>query len=223
MKTRKKKPATRTRPAKEKPVAGRVAQKPRHAARGKVVASCPEFTLYADGWIESSPAVDAAMLRSSLGINKRGGDTARLALSLALWDLMEDRAGQFTGDREDLMERLSETLGELLLRAFDDGNRTRPISALAAARRAVEGLAAATRQMERFRTRRPMPGEKSPGAWTWIAQHEAKTMFRETRERPSQAAIRAALEAEGWAFRGHDPAENWRRVFLAAGLGNLPS
>lgn len=227
---RKTKPAAVTPGAKKKPVAGRIATKARQSApaedsHGEAIASCEEFTIYADGWLESSPAVELAMKRARFANNSRHGADDRLKLKLALWDLMEDAAGQFTGDPKDLLDALSETLGQTLLDALNKaegaGKRIRgAIKKVSACMADVEG---AITQMVRYRSALPMPGDKSPGAWTWMLQYTAKAIFRETRERPTKSEIRRRLEAEGWTFRGNDPAENWRRVFAGAGLKNLPS
>ena len=40
---------------------------------GEVVAKCEEFTLYANGWLESSPKVERALWRATLGISNRKG------------------------------------------------------------------------------------------------------------------------------------------------------
>ncbi len=224
--TRKKAPAVSTLAAKKKPVVGNVARRARQPARakdsqGKVVESCPEFTLYANGRVESSPKVARAMMRSLLGVNSRAGDEDRIALAVALQDLMEHRAGQFLGDWEDLLDRLSESLGEVLLRAFNDGTKTRPTSAQAAVRRGIERISSAVTQLDRFRTRLPEPGDRSPGAWTWAIQLAAKDIFRESRRPPQEWEIWARLESEGWEVGSHKGDDDRREKLRAAGLESL--
>ena len=50
--------------------------------KGEVVAKCEEFTLYANGWLESSPKVERALWRATLGISNRKGSEERLELAL---------------------------------------------------------------------------------------------------------------------------------------------
>jgi hypothetical protein len=216
--------------AKKKVTRKRVVKKVRQSplsddSHGKVVASCPEFTLYADGWLKSSPSVELAMKRARFANTGRRGAEDRLKLKLALWNLMEDAAGQFTGEREDLLEALTESLGQILLDALNkaEGADRRARAAAKKVSSCLADVGAAITQMVRYRRFLPMPGDRSAGAWTWILQYTAKTLFRETKERPRKSSIRLELEPSGWGFRGHDPKENWSRVFSDAGLGSLPS
>lgn len=173
--------------------------------------------------VESSPNVEHALWRSLLGINSRGNADARQRLAMALQDLMLHRAGNFTGDSADLLERLSDTLGEVLINAFNIGTATKPKAVSTALKQAIESLASANAQINRCRTLLPLPGDRSPGAWTWIIQYTAKSIFRETRKRPTKTQIREKLESEGWQFKGHNKEEDWYRVFQSAGLNNLPN
>lgn len=200
-------------------------QQAKDGPHGEVVASCPEFTLYADGWLQSSSAVELAMKRARFANSGHRGAEDRLKLKLALWDLMEDAAGQFTGDREDLLDALSATLGQILLDALNkaEGADKRGRAAAKKVSAYLADVGAAIKQMVRYRRVLPMPGDTSAGAWTWIVQYTAKTIFRESKERPRKSAIRFELESEGWGFEGNDPAENWSRVFRNAGLESLPS
>ena len=59
---------------------------------GEVVAKCEEFTLYANGWLESSPKVERALWRATLGISNRKGSEERLELALALLQLADPPA-----------------------------------------------------------------------------------------------------------------------------------
>jgi hypothetical protein len=52
---------------------------------GKVIARCEEFTLYANGWLKSSPEVERALWRATLNISGRKGSEERLELALASW------------------------------------------------------------------------------------------------------------------------------------------
>lgn len=240
---RKKIPAVSALAAKKSPVAGRVARGAGHGSQGKVVASCPEFTLYADGWLESSPEVEGALVRALMRTNRAPGAGDRERMRLGLWNLMLLAARRFPGDpdafRDQLLDNLADTIGKTLLDALGPGfdwqdekarksaGKKRRIDEASkragrALARAVADLETAVASLARFRADIPLPGDKSPGAWTWMIQQAAKEIFRETRERPTKTAIRVALEGEGWTFKGNDPAENWRRVFEAAGLDSLP-
>jgi hypothetical protein len=55
----------------------------------EVVAKCEEFTLYANGWLESSPKVERALWRATLGVSNRKGSEDRLELALSLLELAE--------------------------------------------------------------------------------------------------------------------------------------
>jgi hypothetical protein len=199
------------------------------SGHGKTVAECEEFTLYADGWIESSPDVELALKRSRFATSSRGGAEgaeSRLALKMALWDLMEMTAGQFVGSDADLLEDLIATLGQSLLDALNEAESAakRTKGAVKKTSSAVADVESAMTQMVRYRSKLPMPNDTSHGAWTWIIQHTAKTIFRHTKKRPTKFDVRCELEAEGWGFKkSNDPEENWKRVFRAAGLGSLPS
>jgi hypothetical protein len=196
---------------------------------GRIVAECEEFKLYADGWIESSRAVEIALKRSRFATSSRGGAEgaeSRLALKMALWDLMEMTAGHFKGNDADLLEDLIATLGQSLLDALNEaeGAAKRVKGVVKKTSSAVADVEAAITQMVRYRSKLPMPNDTSRGAWTWILQHTAKSIFRETKNRPTKSEVRCELEAEGWGFRrSNDPEENWERVFAAAGLGTLPN
>lgn len=193
--------------------------------------------------VESSPDVDRALVRALMRTNKAAGAADRERMRLGLWNLMLLAARRFPGDpdafRDQLLDDLADTIGKTLLAAlgpaFDwqdergrkAGGRKRRIDEASkkAGRvlsRAVADVETAAASLARFRADIPMPGDDSPGAWTWMLQHTAKEIFRETRERPTKTQIRIALKDEGWTFEGHDPAENWRRVFETAGLDGLP-
>jgi len=199
--------------------------KVRGSRRRKIVASCPEFALYEDGRLEAAPAVELAMKRARFANSSRPGAEDRLRLKAALWDLMEDAAGQFTGDPDELLEELRETLGRILLTALNnaDGSSKRIRGGIKKVTSCVGDVESAITQMVRYRSVLPIPGDKSPGAWTWTVQHTAKRIFRESKARPTKSEIRRELEADGWGFKGHDPEENWKRVLRDAGLGSLPS
>jgi len=191
----------------------------------QVVAECVEFTLYSDGRVVSSKAVDLALMRSCFRINKRTGDDERLELVWALWQVMELAAGHFKGNPDDLLDSLSNTLGEILLSALNnsDGAERRALGASKKIGKAVNKIETASLNLARFRSSRPMPGDKSLGAWTWILQLTAKEVFRETKLPPRKSSIREMLEADGWGFVGHASEENWIKKFRQAGLENLPN
>jgi hypothetical protein len=85
---------------------------------GKVIARCEEFTLYANGWLKSSPEVERALWRATLNISGRKGSEERLELALALLELTEYAAGHRDVEPEALLERLAATLGKLLIPAL---------------------------------------------------------------------------------------------------------
>lgn len=207
-----------------------------------ILAKCEEFTLRREPKlglvVESSRAVESALLESAFGVNARSGKEDRVKLRRALWDLMLLAARRFPGDpdayRDQLLDDLADTLGSVLLEAYNrTENTTRAHSrpratnsvvrkAALTVKRALADVETAVEQLARYRYSRPLPGD-SPAGWTWILQYTAKDIFRSTRTRPTKAAIRLELEAQGWGFRGHSPESDWERVFRVAGLGNLPS
>jgi hypothetical protein len=105
---------------------------------GEVIARCEEFTLYTNGWLESSPKIERALWRATLGISARKGSEDRLELALSLLALPEHAAkplriqdairrdsapnqldaeiGDAATKREDdLLNKLSGTLGKMLI------------------------------------------------------------------------------------------------------------
>ena len=145
-------------------------------------------------------------------------------MKLALWGLMEDAAGHFMGDRESLLDDLSETLGQTLLDALNkaDGAEKRARIVVKKVTAAASDVEAAITQMVKYRGYRPMPGDKTRGAWTWILQLEAKDIFRETLSRPTQSEIWARLDDEEWSVGVKDRPERQRMKMEQAGLGKLP-
>ena len=110
---------------------------------GEVIAKCEEFTLYANGWLESSLKVERALWRATLGISNRRGSEDRLELALSLLELAERAAkplriedakrrrsaldpldaevGDAATKREaDLLDKLSGTLGRMLIPMLSD-------------------------------------------------------------------------------------------------------
>jgi hypothetical protein len=51
---------------------------------------------------------------------------------------------------------------------------------------------------------------------------EGARIFKETGERPTKSAIKAAMEAKGYIFKGKNAPSRWREVFFRAALHNLP-
>ncbi len=192
---------------------------------GDVVFKCEEFKLFSNGWLESSPSVDLALKRSRFATSSRPGADERLKLKIALWNLMEHAAGQYTGDCDDLLDELTETLGNILLDTLNESNdaEKRARSAIKRTSTAVADVEAAITQMVRYRSYLPQPGDNTKGAWTFTLQAIAKEIVRYSLTRPTKSEIQTRMESDGWKFKGHDPGENWRRVFHDAGLGELPS
>jgi hypothetical protein len=107
------------------------------AAEGDPI-KCEEFTLYENGWLESSPKVERALWRATLGISNRKGSEDRLELALSLLALAEHAAKPLriqdanrrdsapdqldaeirdaaTKREDDLLNKLSGTLGKMLI------------------------------------------------------------------------------------------------------------
>jgi len=223
-------------PPRKKLVTGRTARSTREPAPAKglratgakgchVVATCPEFTLYSDGRVQSSPKVDRAMLVARFANNSRAGKEDRLNLKIALWNLTEHAAGQFTGDCEDLLDDITGTLGAILLDALNHADETTGKKVRMAVKktgRALADVESAIVQMARFRTTIPIPGDNSSGAWTHVLQSAAKEIFRETKRQPRQREIWARLDEQGWMIGGNDRVERRNQKMIAAGLETLP-
>ena len=215
---------------------------------GEVVAKCDEFTLYTNGWLESSPKVERALWRATLGINDRKGSEDRLELSLSLLELAEHAAkplriedaerrgsapdpldaevGVAAIRREnDLLNKLSATLGRMLIPMLSVSGpgsaRKDGEKAAAGIRNAIASIQSATRAIARWKTSRPKPGSNHPGAVVWQMQFTAKEIFRETHKRPTKRQIRRRLEDEGWGIYSRDAPARWAERFKDAGLENL--
>lgn len=196
--------------------------------------------------VESSPKVERALVLSLMRINNTPGAAERERMRLALWNLMLLAGGRcpFGSDwddfRDQLLDDLAKTIGKTLLDALGPGFNWQDEKERKAAGkkariddaskkagrtldRAVADVETAVMQLARFRANLPLPGDNSPGAWTWMIQRTAKEIFRETRERPTKSEICQRLKAEGWDFTSNDPARDWARVFANAGLESLPS
>lgn len=175
--------------------------------------------------VASAPHVNFALRASQLGISSRGDAAQRTKLAIALVDLMEDAAGQFAGDREELMDSLTEHLGGLLLGALNrsEGSQVRIRSAASRIKKVLASVESAVRQIQRYRTKIPTPKDKSRGSWTWAIQLTAKDIFRDSRTRPRQQDIWDELEAQGWVIKGNDIVESKRKKMTDAGLAGLPT
>jgi hypothetical protein len=213
------------------------------AAR-KDVFSCEEFTLYPDGRLDSAPEVERALWRATLNINDRGDSEARLDLALALLQLAEQAAGHRSSTPEDLLARLSDTLGKMLIPALSvgprlerkpdgltqydsprsrlDTSKLEAESAAASAKNAITAIKSAMLAIARWKNHRPEPGSNHPASWVWVMQLTAKEIFRETLERPTKGEIRVRMETEGWHIKSKDANARWCERFRIAGLGNLP-
>jgi len=172
----------------------------------------------------SSERVQEALCMSYLGINTRGDYKGRFALAMAFINLMEYAADQFKGDREQLIDQLSKTIGKQLLGALNSatGSRKRLQNVVTGMNKTFSSIVSALRQMHGYRTKVPLPGDKSRGAWTWAIQQEAKAIFRETKQRPRQMDIHRRLGEQGWKLKGNVYEERWKSKILAAGLETLP-
>jgi hypothetical protein len=219
-----------------------------YGPEGEVIAKCEEFTLYANGWLESSPEIERALCRATLGISDRKGSEDRLELDVSLLDLAEhaakplriedaksrgvapDRldagAGEAARKRNaDLLERLSGTLGRMLIPMLSDSQpgsaRKKAEKAASGIRNAITSIQSAARAIARWKTKRPKPKSNHPGAVVWEMQLVAKEIFRETRKRPTKRQIRHQLEDEGWGIKSKDAAARWAERFKDGGLENL--
>jgi hypothetical protein len=183
---------------------------------GEVIAKCEEFTLYANGWLESLPEIERALWRATLGISERKGFEDRLDLALCLRELAERAAkplrvedaksrnvapdpldaevGEAAAKRDsELLDKLSRTLGSRLIPMLSD---SRPGSAKKKAemaaigiRNAITSIQNAAQAIARWKETRPEPGSHHPGAIVWVMQLIAKEIFRETHERPTKRHI----------------------------------
>jgi hypothetical protein len=193
---------------------------------GEVVAKCEEFTLYANGWLESSPKVERALWRATLGISNRKGSEERLELALALLQLAEHAAGNRRTAPEDLLERLSGTLGKMLIPMLSTPQRNaaekKAQEAAAGIKNAIASLTSATLAIARWKTSRPEPGSNHPGAIVWEMQLVAKEIFQETHKRPTKRQIRWELEQNGWGIKSKVAEARWAERFRRAGLADLP-
>ena len=156
---------------------------------GEVVAKCEEFTLYANGWLESSPEIERALWRATLRISNRKGSEDRLELAIALLELAEHKAERQRSEhvaahgsaapraagaevseaamkREvDLLKRLSGTVGKMLIPML---STSQPISAkkkaqeaAAGIRNAIASLQSATLAIAAMEDLAPRAGEQS--------------------------------------------------------------
>ena len=193
---------------------------------GEVVAKCEEFTLYANGWLESSPKVERALWRATLGISNRKGSEERLELALALLQLAEHAAGHRRTAPEDLLERLSGTLGKMLIPMLStpqpNAAEKKAQEAAAGIKNAIASLTSATLAIARWKTSRPEPGSNHPGAIVWEMQLVAKEIFQETHKRPTKRQIRWELEQDGWGIKSKVAEARWAERFRRAGLADLP-
>lgn len=219
-----------------------------YGPEGEVIDKCDEFTLYANGRLKSSPEIERALWRATLGISNSKGSEDRLELALSLLELAEhaskplrvedakrrgsapDPLDAEVGDAAtkrdaDLLERLSGTLGKMLIPML---STSQPISARKEAesaagriKNAITSIQSATRAIARWKTSRPEPGSNHPGAIVWEMQLVAKEIFRETRRRPTKRQIRRQLEDEGWRIKSKDAPARWAKRFKDAGLENL--
>ena len=215
---------------------------------GEVIAKCEEFTLYANGWLESSPKIERALWRATLGISDRKGSEDRLELALSLLELAErasrplriedaKRRGSVpdpldaevdeaaTKRDADLLERLSHTLGRMLIPMLSDSQpgsaKKKADNAAAGIRNAITSAQSGARAIARWKTECPTPRSTSPGAIVWEMQYIAKEIFRETHMRPTKRRIRHLLEEEKWGIHSKDREARWAKRFRDAGLENL--
>ena len=213
-----------------------------YGPEGEVIAKCDEFTLYANGWLESSPEIERVLWRATLGISNRKGSEDRLELALSLLELAEhaskpvrvedakrrgsapDPLDAEVGDSAtkrdaDLFERLSGTLGKMLIPMLSTSQR---ISARKEAERAagriknvITSIQSATRAIARWKTSRPEPGSNHPGAIVWEMQLAAKEIFRETRKTRLESSIHLFTHphfGRGWTSWPNPPARARRRL-----------
>jgi hypothetical protein len=215
-----------------------------------IIKKCEEFTLYSDGRVVASPEVENALLKATFRISDAGGGTQkkqdRLNLANALLCLAEFTASlQVTPEKPEaaslklaasshVLELMSSTLGSLCLRILQASPEV--------AEEVADDLAASVKLAARSiaKWKNSPPDNRSSGperGMVWLVQIVAKTIFRETRERPRWSEIEdevwggpimkpeadpAAKDAVVfWSHHGKDAARR-REIRVAAGLENLP-
>ena len=133
--------------------------------QGEVVAECEELTLYANGWLEPSPKVERALWRATLRISDRKGSEERLELALALLQLAEHAAGHRRTAPEDLLERLSGTLGKMLIPMLStpqpNAAEKKAQEAAAGIKNVIASLTSATLAIAAMEDVAPRAGEQS--------------------------------------------------------------
>lgn len=233
--------------AKEKAKEARAKESTKHPS---VVFSCIEFTLFSDGRIESSEKVERALLMSTFGINDREGKDIRCNLATSLLHLAEHAAflngyGGKGHDPENLLQSLVSSLGIMLVPAlsigpqikvkedgktFYDSRKGRMDASLISTdttsesvKTALSNIASSLTALSRWKHKRPLPGDKTRGSWTWVIQLHAKGIFRETKERPTKAEIIRKMQSDGWDISQKHGIAAWEDKFRLAGLDDLPS
>ena len=145
---------------------------------------------------------------------------------VALLQLAEHAAGHRRTAPEDLLERLSVTLGKMLIPMLStpqpNGAEKKAQEAAAGIKNAIASLTSATLAIERWKMSRPEPGSNHPGAIVWEMQLVAKEIFQETHKRPTKRQIRWELEQDGWGIKSKVAEARWAERFRRAGLAGLP-
>ena len=168
--------------------------------------------------VEYSKEIRAALTKARFRISEaRDGTTPheRANLAAALFSLYVDAREGLNNPR--LASRLRDTLGVAILKVMQAQDVECAIdSCTATFRAALRNVAVASgalRDKHSQRKRKPKPEV--------VAILEGGRIFRETGERPTKAAIRAAMEAQGIVFDKRHARARWSDIFILARLHNL--
>jgi hypothetical protein len=164
---------------------------------------------------EIRAALTKARFRISEARDKITTPDERAMLAGALFSLYIDaREGL---DNPRLASRLRDTLGVAILEAMQAQDVECAIEGCGAkfraALRSIAVASGALRDKHSQRKRKPKPEV--------VAIQEGGRIFRETQERPTKTAIRAAMEAQGIVFDKRHARARWSDIFILARLHNL--
>jgi hypothetical protein len=139
----------------------------------------------------------------------------RIKLASALYELHEDVLSG--NNNAEYAIKLSATLGKMLVKAMQERDPECALNSCAASiKAALRSVAIALGKLpDKTGKRRKLKREA-------VAILEGRRIFESTGDRPTKAAIRLAMEAQGYVFRGDNAEAKWRDMFADARLPNLP-